>query len=110
MQPSLFKQLSYDQSLDPLFRSADVQPAQMRVETYGGASWLTEFSLLAGVSTYSFGGMRQFVQTFMQNKLKTRCRRPWIAAVPQRRVLPGAELRVQRPILHVDRNAARSST
>ena len=42
----------------------------MRVETYGGASWLTEFSLLAGVSTHSFGGMRQFVQTFTQNKLK----------------------------------------
>jgi hypothetical protein len=40
------------------------------VETYGGASWLTEFSLLAGVSTHSFGGMRQFVQTFTQNKLK----------------------------------------
>src|SRR6185312_4892054 len=43
---------------------------KMRVETYGGASWLTEFSLLAGVSTHSFGGMRQFVQTFTQNKLK----------------------------------------
>ena len=42
----------------------------MRVETYGGASWLTEFSLLAGVSTHSFGGMRQFVQTFTQNRLK----------------------------------------
>ena len=41
-----------------------------RVETYGGASWLTEFSILAGVSTHSFGGMRQFVQTFTQNKLK----------------------------------------
>ena len=43
---------------------------KLRVETYGGASWLTEFSLLAGVSTHSFGGMRQFVQTFTQNKLK----------------------------------------
>ena len=40
------------------------------METYGGASWLTEFSLLAGVSTHAFGGMRQFVQTFTQNKLK----------------------------------------
>ena len=43
---------------------------KLRVETYGGASWLTEFSLLAGVSTHAFGGMRQFVQTFTQNKLK----------------------------------------
>ena len=70
MQPSLFKQLSYDHSVDPLFLSADSNLHQMRVETYGGASWLTEFSLLAGVSTHSFGGMRQFVQTFTQNKLK----------------------------------------
>ena len=70
VQPSLFKQLSYDHAVDPLFLSADSNLHQMRVETYGGASWLTEFSLLAGVSTHSFGGMRQFVQTFTQNKLK----------------------------------------
>ena len=70
VQPSLFKQLSYDHAVDPLFLSADSSLHQMRVETYGGASWLTEFSLLAGVSTHSFGGMRQFVQTFTQNKLK----------------------------------------
>jgi phosphoglycerol transferase MdoB-like AlkP superfamily enzyme len=70
VQPSLFKQLSYDHAVDPLFLSADSHLHQMRVETYGGASWLTEFSLLAGVSTHSFGGMRQFVQTFTQNKLK----------------------------------------
>jgi phosphoglycerol transferase MdoB-like AlkP superfamily enzyme len=70
VQPSLFKQLSYDHAVDPLFLSADSHLHQMRVETYGGASWLTEFSLLAGVSTQSFGGMRQFVQTFTQNKLK----------------------------------------
>ena len=42
---------------------------KLRVETYGGASWLTEFSVLAGVSTYSFGGMRTFVQSLMQGKV-----------------------------------------
>ena len=70
MQPSLFPTLRYDHSVDPFFRSDDDALHQLRVETYGGASWLTEFSLLAGVSTHSFGGMRQFVQTFTQNKLK----------------------------------------
>ena len=70
VQPSLFPSLRYDQSVDPMFRSDDDLLHQLRVETYGGASWLTEFSLLAGVSTHSFGGMRQFVQTFTQNKLK----------------------------------------
>src|SRR5262249_30334342 len=43
-------------------------PAQGR--DLRGASWLTEFSLLAGGSTRSFGGMRPFVQTFTQNKLR----------------------------------------
>ena len=70
VQPSLFPTLRYDHSVDPFFRSDDDQLHKLRVETYGGASWLTEFSLLAGVSTHSFGGMRQFVQTFTQNKLK----------------------------------------
>ena len=70
VQPSLFSTLRYDHSVDPLFRSQDDLLHQMRVETYGGASWLTEFSVLAGVSTHSFGGMRQFVQTFTQGRLK----------------------------------------
>jgi hypothetical protein len=70
VQPSLFPTLGYDRAIDPLFRSHDGSLRQMRVETYGGASWLTEFSLLAGVSTHSFGTMRQFVQTFMQGRLK----------------------------------------
>jgi phosphoglycerol transferase MdoB-like AlkP superfamily enzyme len=70
VQPSLFPSLRYDQSVDPFFLSDDRVLHKMRVETYGGASWLTEFSLLAGVSTHSFGGMRQFVQTFTQNRLK----------------------------------------
>src|SRR6185295_4429952 len=70
VQPSLFPTLSYDRSVDPFFHSDDALTHRMRVETYGGASWLTEFSILAGVSTHAFGGMRQFVQTFTQNKLK----------------------------------------
>jgi hypothetical protein len=70
VQPSLFPRLRYDHSVDPFFRADDGVLHQLRVETYGGASWLTEFSLLAGLSTRSFGGMRQFVQTFTQNKLK----------------------------------------
>jgi phosphoglycerol transferase MdoB-like AlkP superfamily enzyme len=63
--PALFPTLSYDRSLDPFFRSFDGRLNKLRVETFGGASWLTEFSLLTGVSTQSFGGMRQFLQQVM---------------------------------------------
>ena len=68
--PSLFKGLEYDHSADPFFKSHDGRLHKMRVETYGGASWLTEFSVLAGVSTHSFGSMRQFVQAFMEGKVR----------------------------------------
>jgi phosphoglycerol transferase MdoB-like AlkP superfamily enzyme len=68
--PEYFPQLSYDRSVDRFFRSGDGELHRMRVETYGGASWLTEFSLLAGVSTYSFGGMRPFVQSLMAGKVR----------------------------------------
>lgn len=67
--PFQFPQLDYDRTLDPFFKSFDGQVHKLRVETYGGASWLTEFSVLAGVSTYSFGGMRTFVQSLMQGKI-----------------------------------------
>ncbi|MGE5511012.1 MAG: sulfatase-like hydrolase/transferase [Bacteroidota bacterium] len=68
--PSLFPTLSYDRSVDNLFKSADGKIHRLRVETYGGASWLTEFSILAGVSTQSFGGMRQFVQSLLAGKVR----------------------------------------
>jgi phosphoglycerol transferase MdoB-like AlkP superfamily enzyme len=68
--PSHFATLSYDKSLDPFFNSFDGKLHKLRVETYGGASWLTEFSVLAGVSTYSFGGMRTFVQSMMSGKIR----------------------------------------
>jgi hypothetical protein len=68
--PSHFAGLEYDRNADPFFQSHDGKLHKMRVETYGGASWLTEFSVLAGVSTHSFGSMRQFVQAFMEGKVR----------------------------------------
>lgn len=69
VQPSLFPGLDYDHALDPFYTSFDGKLHKLQVETYGGASWLTEFSLLTGISTYSFGGMRPFVQAMMQGKV-----------------------------------------
>lgn len=68
--PNLFPGISYDRKLDRFYRSHDGKLHKLRVETYGGASWLTEFSVLAGVSTFSFGGMRPFVQSLMQGKIR----------------------------------------
>lgn len=69
VQPSLFPSLGHDRKLDGFFKSADGKTRRLRVETYGGASWLTEFSILAGMSTQSFGGMRHFVQSLLAGKV-----------------------------------------
>jgi hypothetical protein len=60
----------YNASLDNLFRSHDGKIHKLRVETYGGASWLTEFSAMTGLSTHSFGSMRPFVQAMMAGNVK----------------------------------------
>ena len=53
-----------------LLQIRDGKLRRLRVETYGGASWLTEFSILAGMSTQSFGGMRHFVQSLLAGKVR----------------------------------------
>ncbi len=67
--PGNFPTLQYDHRLDRMFLSHDGKRHPLRVETYGGASWLTEFSVLTGLSSRSFGGMQQFVQPLMTGKL-----------------------------------------
>ena len=68
--PSLFPQLQYDRALDRFFLSDDGRLHRLRVETYGGGSWVTEFALLTGISTKAFGDMRMFVQVLMEGRLK----------------------------------------
>ena len=67
--PALFPGLQYDRTLDRFFRSGDEQLHRLRVETYGGGSWVTEFALLTGISTKAFGDMRMFVQVLMEGRL-----------------------------------------
>jgi len=68
--PSLFPRLQYDRTLDRFFLSDDGRMHRLRVETYGGGSWVTEFALLAGISAKAFGDMRMFVQVLMEDRLK----------------------------------------
>lgn len=68
--PSHFPNLAYDHGIDPFFKSKDGTLRKLRVETFAGASWLTEFSILAGMSTHAFGSMRPYVQSVMAGKLR----------------------------------------
>jgi hypothetical protein len=67
--PGPLKGLEYDHALDGLFRSHDGSSRGMRVETYGGASWLTEFSVLTGAASRFFGSIRHFVQIYMAGRI-----------------------------------------
>ena len=69
VQPSLFPQLDYDRALDRFFLSDDGELHPLRVEAYGGESWVTDFSLMAGISSRFFGSLRTFVQAFTTGKL-----------------------------------------
>ncbi len=68
--PSYFPSVRYDHSIDPFFRSFDGKLRKLRVETYAGASWLSEFSILTGMSSHAFGSMRPYVQSIMAGKLR----------------------------------------
>ena len=67
---SIFPKVAYDLALDRFFLSGDNQLHKLRVETYGGASWVTDFSIFTGVSARSFGYVRPFVPVFMRGRLK----------------------------------------
>ncbi len=67
--PGALPGLAYDRRVDDLFRSHDGTIRALRVETYGGASWLTEFSVLTGAASRFFGGMRSFVQIYMAGRM-----------------------------------------
>ena len=67
--PGPLKGLDYDRALDSFFRSHDGKTYGMRVETYGGASWLTEFSILTGAASRFFGSIRHFVQIYMAGRM-----------------------------------------
>jgi len=90
--PELFPALRYDRGLDAFFRSFDGSLSKLRVETFGGASWLTEFSLLTGLSTQSFGEMRQTLQHVMAGGVRD--------ALPQTLARCGYRTVMFYPMLH----------
>lgn len=68
--PQFFPQVQYDPVILPIFNSFDGKLHKMNVETFGGASWLTESAVLLGLSSRFFGSMKDFIQFFMAGKLQ----------------------------------------
>lgn len=55
---------------EALYTSGNGKRYDLRVETYGGATWLTEYGLMLGISTYYFGDARSFIGYTMENRVK----------------------------------------
>ena len=70
MPPGLYPGLTYPEELNPFFTSFDGRIHPLRVETFGGGTWLSDFSALTGLSTHSFGNLRNFVANFMTERLR----------------------------------------
>ena len=70
MPPGVYPNLVYPKELDPFFQSYDGQIHPLRVETFGGGTWLSDFSALTGLSTNTFGTLRNFAVQIMTGRLR----------------------------------------
>ena len=70
MPPGTYPQLAFPKEAEPFFRSHDGKLHKLRVETFGGGTWLSDFSALTGLSTNSFGNMRNFATQLMTGRLR----------------------------------------
>ncbi len=68
--PMFFPQVTYDPMILPLFNSFDGKLHKLNVETYGGASWISESAVMLGLSSRYFGSMKDFIQFFMAGRVK----------------------------------------
>jgi phosphoglycerol transferase MdoB-like AlkP superfamily enzyme len=68
--PSLYPSIDYDPTLADFFRSIDGSMRRLRVETFGGGSWITEFSLLTGIPASSYGLFKPHVFHWAKDKIE----------------------------------------
>ena len=70
MPPGVYPQLAYPPEALGLFQSYDGAVRRLRVETFGGGTWLSDFSALTGLSTNMFGSMRNFAAQLTAGRLR----------------------------------------
>ncbi|MBX9759747.1 MAG: sulfatase-like hydrolase/transferase [Beijerinckiaceae bacterium] len=70
MPPAVYPQINFPEETKPFFKSFDGRIHNMRVETFGGGTWLTDFSALTGLSTSMFGNMRNFAAQLTTGRLR----------------------------------------
>jgi phosphoglycerol transferase MdoB-like AlkP superfamily enzyme len=67
--PSLYPEVKAPAQLDRLFQSADERINPMRVETFGGGTWITTTGLFTSLPTTKFGWMRPYLPLYLQGRM-----------------------------------------
>jgi hypothetical protein len=70
MPPGVYPEINFPAESKPFFQSFDGRIHKMRVETFGGGTWLTDFTTLTGLSTQMFGNMRNFAAQLTTGRLR----------------------------------------
>lgn len=68
--PWLYASIAYDPCIARFFRSCDRRVHELRVETFGGVSWMSEFSLLTGIPASCYGSFRSHVFHWATDRFK----------------------------------------
>ncbi|AKI01902.1 Sulfatase [Hoeflea sp. IMCC20628] len=66
---SRLNQYGIDQQFSQQFKSADGKHRALRVETFGGGTWISNFSLMTGLSSLDFGWRAPYLTTAMEGKI-----------------------------------------
>lgn len=68
--PQLIPGLAMNDSMCSFFASADGNLHPLVVETFGGSTWVSEFSCLTGIAAGSYGAMKDFSVSYSHGKIR----------------------------------------
>jgi hypothetical protein len=68
--PEVFPELNIPAHIADTFRSGDGQIKPMYVETFGGGTWMSNFSVLTGLSSADFGWQAPYVNQILEGKIR----------------------------------------
>ena len=66
---SRLDQYGLEEQFSGTFKSDDGKRRALQVETFGGGTWITNFSLMTGMSSLDFGWRAPYLTTAMQGKI-----------------------------------------
>nr|WP_246707594.1 sulfatase-like hydrolase/transferase [Ensifer oleiphilus] len=68
--PAYFPQVAVPEWMSASFQSQDGQVHPLQVETFGGGTWVTNFSVMTGLSGADFGWQSPYVTEILEGRVK----------------------------------------